>query len=257
MAYGNQTLGRGEVHFSEFKTGTYVPAGFRYFGNTPSLDLTTENEELKHYDSDHGIKTQDKSIILETTAGAETVLDDIQPENIALALFGSTSTVSQTSASNQTETFDSVIEGRSYQIGITNSTPTGIHSITIDSVAVGASTMTAPADYTVDLDLGILSITEGGGIATGDDVIVTYDRVAKSRVEIISGDEQVPGAMRFISYNPEGEKFDYYFPYVKIAPNGSIGLKKEEWQEIPLSIEILKAPNRERIYVNGRPFTAS
>ena len=35
MATKNYTLGRGKVHFSRFKTGTQVPAGFFYIGNTP------------------------------------------------------------------------------------------------------------------------------------------------------------------------------------------------------------------------------
>ncbi len=40
MAANNQTLGRGKVYFSKFKTDTYTPEGYRYLGNTPSFNLS-------------------------------------------------------------------------------------------------------------------------------------------------------------------------------------------------------------------------
>ena len=33
----NFTLGRGQLHFGQFKDGTQAPQGERYFGNTPDL----------------------------------------------------------------------------------------------------------------------------------------------------------------------------------------------------------------------------
>jgi hypothetical protein len=42
---GNQTLGRGKVNFSLFKPGTQTPAGFRYIGNTPSLQPDDRQSE--------------------------------------------------------------------------------------------------------------------------------------------------------------------------------------------------------------------
>src|SRR4051812_29753109 len=95
---GNQTLGRGELHFSLFETDTQTPAGFRYLGNSTEFNLNIENETLDHFNSDRGIKEKDKSIVIQTTAKGSTTLDDIQQENLSLFFFGSTSSLVQTSA---------------------------------------------------------------------------------------------------------------------------------------------------------------
>jgi hypothetical protein len=42
-------------------------------------------------------------------------------------------------------------------------------------------------------------------------------------------------------------------PYVKLSPNGDYALKGDEWQQIPLSIEVLKASGKEAIYRDGVP----
>lgn len=250
---GNQTLGRGKVYFSLFKTGTYTPAGFRYIGNTPEFNLTIDNETLDHFSSDEGIRVKDKSIILETTQTGSLICDDINLDNLALFFFGSSATVTQTSQIGLSETFVDVEIGKMYQIGVTNSTPTGIRSVDNVVVKVGAVVKTLGTDYTIDTELGLITIV-GGGILAADDVIVEYDRLARSRTQVISGATQVQGAMLFISANPEGDKMDYLLPYVRLAPNGDFALKSDEWQQLPLNVEILTAPNRSAIYVDGRPY---
>ena len=57
-----------------------------------------------------------------------------------------------------------------------------------------------------------------------------------------------------MSDNPKGANRDYYFPYVKLTPDGDYALKGEEWMQIGFSFEILKkADNIEGAYVDGRP----
>jgi hypothetical protein len=254
-ATGNQTLGRGEIHFSLFKPGTFTPAGFRYIGNTPSFSLSATTQKLEHFNSDRGLKVKDRSITLQATETGALTCDDIQPENMAFYFYGDSGLVAQSSATAQTETFIDVTPGLSYQLGITDGNPTGVRSVTITHIAVGSDTMTAGADYTVDAELGLITVVEGGDIVQDDDIVVLYDRAAKTRSQVISGADQVTGAMRFISYNPEGAKTDFFLPYVTLAPNGSFDLKGDNWQQLTLDVEILKAPNREAIYADGRPYT--
>lgn len=364
MAIGNQTLGRGKLYFSRFKTGTYNPEGYRYVGNTPSFSLNIENETLDHFSSDEGVKEKDKSIVLQTTSTGALVCDDIQLENLALFFFGSSSTLSQSALTSQTETLTDVIPGMMYQLGVTDNNPSGIRSIsnvsaggpvpatgTItfsanpaadDTVTVNGTTFTAKAsgatgnqfnigadvtatalalknvlnasvvsgvalatytsalgvvtvtydtvgtagnsftltkvgtniavsgatlaggsstgamtlttDYTVDLDLGTITIVEGGHIDDGDEVVVTFDQAAKSRNQVISGSTQIEGALKFVADNPEGDNLDYLMPYVRLAPNGDYDLKGDDWLQLSLSVEILKAPSRERIYLDGRAY---
>lgn len=252
---GNQTLGRGKLYFSLFKTGTYTPAGYRYVGNTPSFSLNIQNETLDHFSSDEGVKQKDKSIILETTSTGQLICDDIQRENLALFFFGSSSLVAQTSATGVTETITDVKQGMMYQIGATTGNPGGVRSISNVVVEVASVVKTLTTDYTVNEELGQITIVQGGGIAEDADIDIEYDRAAKTREQVISGSEQVEGAIKFIADNPEGNDMDYTIPYVRLAPNGDFNLKGDDWLQLPLSVEILKAPSLERIYLDGRPYT--
>jgi len=257
MAYGNQTLGRGELHFSRFKTGTKIPEGFRYVGNTPSFTLSIAGTNLDHYSSDRGIREKDKSIVLETNRTGKFDADDIQLENLGWFFFGDSGLVTQTLLAGQSETFTDAIVGYSYQVGISDTRPSGVKSISAVVVKVGVANKTIATDYLVDLDRGIVTILEGGTILTGDDVIVEYTRNAKTYEQVISGTAAVEGALQFRSENPEGDKIDFFMPYVKLSPNGDFSLKADNaWQSLPFNVEILRAPAREAIYANGQPYTA-
>jgi len=254
---GNQTLGRGELHFSLFASGSHTPAGFRYLGNSPSFSLTIDQEKLDHFNSDRGVRVKDKSVILQVDYSGALTLDDINVQNLALFFFGSQSVLAQTSATGQTQTFTSVEQGFGYQLGISTNNPTGVRSISNVTVEVSSVAKTLGTDYTVDADRGIIYVVEGGGIADGASIAVDYDRAAVSRKQVISGTTQLEGALRFISYNPDGEKNDYYFPYVRLGPNGDFELKSDEWQQLPLTVEILRdtAYSKEAIYIDGQPYT--
>jgi len=255
MAIKNYTVSKGELHFSLFRAGTEVPAGFRFLGNAPEFNITIENETLDHYSSTRGIREKDASIVLETNASGTMTLDDIQVENLALFMFGESQVLSQTSATAQVENVTDVLQGHSYQIGVSDVNPSGARALSNVIVKVGATAQTIEEDYLVDLELGIVTIQPGGGISSGDDIEVTFDRAARSRKQVVSGTDQVEGALKFISYNEQGERIDYLMPKVKLAPNGDFNLISDEWQQLPLSVEILKATGRERIYADGRPFT--
>jgi hypothetical protein len=257
MALGNQTLGRGKIYFSLFKDGTQTPEGFRYIGNTPSFSLNITNDTLDHYSSDEGVKEKDKSIVLQTTSTGTLTCDDIQPENLALFFFGSSDVLSQASATAATYPITGVKQGLMYQIGATDDNPTGVRSISTVIVAHTSTTYVLNTDYTVDLDLGLLTIVEGGSITDASDITVTYDQAAKSRQVIISGSTQIQGALKYVADNPEGDDIDYLMPYVRLSPNGDYALKGDDWLALALSVEILKLSNRERIYMDGRAFTPS
>lgn len=254
---GNQTLGRGEIHVALFKAGTHTPDGWRYVGNTPSFSLTISQDKLDHFSSDRGVRVKDKSIILQVDYSGSLTLDDINSDNLSLFFFGQKQTIAQTSATAQTETFTTTQQGYGYQLGITSSNPTGVRKISNVVVSVSASAKTLGTDYTVDADRGIIYIVEGGSIADAASISVTYDRAAVSRKQVISGQTQVECALRFISYNPQGEKNDILMPLVRLGPNGDFELKSDEWQQLPLTVEILAdttvTPNKSAIYIDGQP----
>lgn len=261
MATKNYTLGRGKVHFSRFKTGTQVPAGFYYIGNTPEFNLTIESETLDHFSSDEGIREKDDSVPLEVTRTGSLITDNIDPKNVALFFFGEEVTVTQAAVVSDTETLEGIKAGHSYKLGVTTNNPTGYFGIDPTgfavAVAVGGTALVAGTDYTMNFDTGILSFVEGSALAVDDaDIEVTYAVRESTRDRVISGSEPVEGAMMYIAFNPKGKNFDYYLPYVKITPNGDYALKGDEWQQISFTIEALKPTAGEAIYMDGRPVYA-
>jgi hypothetical protein len=255
LSLANQTLGRGKVYVSTFLNGTHTPAGRRYLGNTPSFALNVSNSKLDHFSSDAGVRVKDKSVVLQTDYTGSLTLDNINNENLMLFFFGSQATLAQTSATAQTESFVGVVQGYIYQLGITTNNPTGVRSISNVNVTVGGSAKTLGTDYTFDAARGYIAIVEGGGIAEGATIAVTYNRAAVNRKQVISGTTQIECALWFESFNPQGEQNDYYLPYCRLGPNGDFNLKADEWQQLPLSVEILAdtAYNRAAIYIDGQP----
>jgi len=254
---GNQVLGRGIVYFSRFRSGAgngFVPDGFRDIGNCPAFGLTIENTMLDHYSSQGGLRVKDKSIVIEQNATGSITCDDIDIENVALLFLGTPIEYTQPIASAVDETITGVIQGRFYQIG-TSINPTGLRNLTSVVVKVGAAVKVLNTDYTLDAMRGTIGIIAGGGIATGDSIIVTSTRAATKRKQVISSINETKGALRFIANNGEGPNIDYYMPYVKLTPNGEYNLiSDQDWQTMQFNIEVLRAPGAELIYVDGAPY---
>lgn len=250
----NQVLGRGKVFFSKFVDGTQTPEGYRYIGNTPSFGIAMSSENLVHWSSDEGIKEKDRSITLSVDATGTFVCDDINSENLAIYLLGSASTLTQTSATAATWTLTDALKGLTYQIGRTTALPTGVRSLSSVTVVKGGTTYVVNTDYTIDLELGLITILAAGAITNGDDLVITFDRAAKTRSQVVSGNDKVEGALLFVAYNPQGDKRDFLMPYVRLSPNGEFALKGDDWQNQSFNCEILKPDGGlERIYADGRP----
>lgn len=252
----NYTLGRGKVYFGRFEAGSLQTNEFRYVGNTPELNLTIESEELDHFSSDEGIREKDDSIALEVNRSGSMVCDDIQAENLALFFFGSAASLTIAGATDETEDFDGVTPGLTYQLGVTASDPVGVmgvENVVVESNPSG-TTYVLDTDYTLDTDSGTVTILTTGSIAADDDITITYDIVASTRTRILSGSTAVEGAMKFIQSNPTGRDRVYTLSRVKISPNGDFALKGDEWQQIPFSFEaLLPGDGREAIYIDGAP----
>lgn len=253
----NYTFGRYRVYFDPFKPGTKTKTGQRYLGNTPELSMTSESENLDHFDADNGIRVKDDSMLLELNRSGAFVTDHISPDNLALFFLGDASVVTQAGATALTQNIAEVKPGRRYQIGASASAPAGargITNVTVTSDPVG-TTYIEGTDYTVNLDNGGLVILEGGAIAADSNIIVNYDTTATSYNRVVSADNaEIYGAMYLESRNPKGEKLDFYIPYCSIRPDGDFTLKGGEWQQLPFSFEVLKLDdNTSHIYINGTP----
>jgi hypothetical protein len=253
------TLGRAEIHFAPFKDGTQDPDGFRWLGNVTQFNMTFSADKLDHFASYRGVKEKDSSVNLQTNRTGSFITDNTSPENIALFFFGSASALTISQATITDEAIPDVHLGRSYQLGVSPSNPSGARAIifpgtsgTTFALKKASTTFTSGIDYTLDKDSGFIDILPTGSIVEGDDLTCTYTVSASTRKRIISGSSSVNGAMKVISRNPVGTQKDYMLPWVSLSPNGDYGLISDEWQTIPFSFEVLKRTDREALYVDTR-----
>lgn len=259
----NYTLGRGKVFFDRFAANTAVNAntrgeGERYLGNTPEFSTTSSVENLDHYDSDGGVKTKDSSVQLSLDRSGAFTCDNISVENMSLFFQGDASTLTQTAATAVVEVLNDVKQSRFYQLGVSTSTPSGVRKVTNVVVKKGVgytTTVTQAGNYEVDEVTGrIYILPASADIPNDTDIQVTYDIQASTRDIVVSKNQSIYGAIRFVSENPVGPNRDIYLPYVKLSPDGDYQLKGDDWQVMGFQIEILKkASNIEAIYVDGRP----
>ncbi|RVT75682.1 hypothetical protein EM858_14645 [Agrobacterium sp. CNPSo 2736] len=256
----NLTVPRGTALFAKYKSGTQIPGPFRELGNTPEFTLAREAETLPHYSSRVGFRTLDEEVAIEATLTGSVTTDDMKSENVAFFFMNEVKTITVTASSSLVETFEEVKAGDLYQLGFSDTNPSGARKVSTVVVTDGATTSPATfvldEDYILDADLGTVYIPAGSN-AIGGDVKVAYGVSASTREQIAAGETQVEGALKFISNNPIGPQFDITFPRVRLSPNGDLALimdpESSEWQQLPLSISVMKKGNLALAYRDSRP----
>lgn len=252
----NYTLGRGKLYFGQFRPGTQTPRGERYLGNSPDLSFNATQETLDHYYSDGGIREKDASVILQQDYAGAFVLDDINMANLAMFFLGEAMSVTTATRTVTGETFAGVEMGFSYQLGTSATDPTGVRQVSAVTVNIAPSTaLVAGTDYVVDEVLGRITILDGGTVVDGDDITVDYTVDPSTRDRVISKGTSIEGQLRYVAANPAGKNIDYFMASVKITPNGDLSLKGDDWQQVPMNIEILRKGDLAAIYAEGRPYT--
>lgn len=252
----NYTLGRGKLYFGQFRPGTQTPRGERYLGNSPDLSFNATQETLDHYYSDGGIREKDASVILQQDYAGAFVLDDINMANLAMFFLGEAMSVTTATRTVTGETFAGVEVGFSYQLGTSATDPTGVRQVSAVTVNIAPSTaLVAGTDYVVDEVLGRITILDGGTVVGGEDITVDYTVDASTRDRVISKGTSIEGQLRYVAANPAGKNIDYFMASVKITPNGDLSLKGDDWQQVPMNIEILRKGDLAAIYAEGRPYT--
>lgn len=152
-----------------------------------------------------------------------------------------------------TETIENVQKGRWYQLGVTADSPQGVRGI--GSVAISGVADGDEADnFKVETATGRIYIhSDAPDIVEGSDIDITYGVNAATEEVVISKGETIEGEMQFIANNPKGANRDYYWPYVRLTPDGDFGLKGDDWQNVTFNFEILKRDEvTERQYITKR-----
>jgi len=106
----------------------------------------------------------------------------------------------------------------------------------------------------VDAAAGRFFIKEDADdIVNGDDLEVSYGLEAGVDDIVIARSDTIEGEMAFIANNAAGANDDYFWPYVKLSPDGDFSLKGDEWLNMTFNFEILKRDSlMERQYITRR-----
>jgi hypothetical protein len=137
--------------------------GGRQFGNCPAFSLSVEGDKAPHYSSQGGLREKDEEVLIEITRKAAITTDNISGSNLRMFLSGTSETHPGTATVATTHTVE---PGGIYRLGVTAAAPTGARKLSAVTVKSkdGTTTFAAGTDYTVDADLGLLQIAEGGEI---------------------------------------------------------------------------------------------
>ena len=189
----NYVLGSGELYFAAFAPGTRVPAeGQAYFGNSTEFNLSVESDTLDHFDTDHGVRTKDDSVLLEKNMSGAMVVDHISPANVDKWLTGFAAVATQAAATASTLNVAEVKLGTRYQLGVSPSNPSGVRGVT-NVTAVKEDTPTnvnlvLGTDYKVDAETGgFVLLKTAANIEDGDEMTITFDVSAVSFNRITTG----------------------------------------------------------------------
>lgn len=349
----NYVVGRGRVFFGQFRKGTRRPQGQLYFGNTPELSMTQDEETLDHYSSEGGARVKDASVTLQNDQTGSFACDNISMENLALwfrgdlisrieagsgsatgtitfsvavptdgdkvtingmdAVFkdapgpndvaiagtiaaqatalanflndtpsygvtataagavvtvkslgagtaGNDTTLAKTGANiavsgatlaGGTDVTENVTlyRGRWHQLGVTAETPQGVSNtagISIDGVSEDS--------YIVEAESGRIYVNmDATDVGDGVAYAVSYGVASGIDDIVIAKGEVVEGEMLFLANNAAGENKNYFWPYVKLTPDGDLPLKGDDWQTLTFNIEVLKRDAvTERQYITRR-----
>jgi hypothetical protein len=245
---GDYTLGRGIVYESEIVTATEKPNdnGWRDLGNATEFNVSLETEKLEHKSSRTGLQIIDKEVVLSQKMTINFSLDELNDENVAAFLSGSTASHTNVAIAGfaDYEMVSAVVLGRWYDIV----SSTGERAYDIESVDVALTeTSGAPVslventDYTLDLKMGrIFLLSTATNIAAGEPLSITLTAEATaSPVEEVRGMTQgnLVRAVKFIGENPanSNKKREYQFHKVTLASEGDLALIGDEYAVMAFS----------------------
>ncbi len=248
-------IGSGRVYFNPFIPGTKTPTVRRYLGNTPGFALNQSEEVVDHYDADDGSRAKDDQFTLTSDAAGTMSTDNINVENTAMWWKGSSTQTIVAAAVDKAYPIADAVLGGYYQLGKDADSPFGDQNVTGLVVTKGVTPVALDANFIYDLALGTIQIRpEAPGVVAGDDLTVTYDLVGHTDVIVISGAVPLYGELYYESTNAHGPKKDYLIPYAKLAPDGDLELKGDDWQAYNFNVEVLLLNSgTPRVTVRERP----
>ena len=242
----NFTAGAGSLYLARLnEDGLPDEDGEIYLGDSDGFSYNPETESLEKWTGDGPTRQKAIDVVTSITREFQMVVNEVTPENFALAFYGSVDVLEQSDDTGISEGFNSVQQGSWYSFGVTTDNPFGDRNITNVIVDDGdEQTYEEGVDYELDAEMGKIKILDGA-IEDDDDIEVEYDRPAEDYVQMTTSEEA--NEPRWLLYKENaraGKNRDIIIPRVEVAPAGEIQFKDpDSAQQITLSAEALLPTN--------------
>jgi hypothetical protein len=234
----NLLLGRGKWYFDRWLPGTTTPTGLRFLGDAGKGDVTPSVQTKDRYTSTKKTATKMATVNMSQQHMISIEAGEFDPENVALALLGDTSFITQAATPVTGETLTTSVNlGRIYQ--------TAKRLIGTITVHQAATVLVLGTDYDVeDATLGLIRILPTSSTVTaGSTITIDYTPtaiVAPGLKRVTAGMETaIDGKLIFVGDPAQGHAWDYEFWHVRFSPNGAISLITSDFSNIPLQGEVL------------------
>lgn len=231
---GNVLLGRGSIFFSRFISNAFTNQ-FIHLGNCDNFSFapSVEFAELANYMT--STTAPYKKVAKKTNLDVKVSGFEFASRVMALALFGETGTLTQSSG---TATAEAV--AASSVTGLKGSyVQLSKREVSAVVLKQGATTFTLGTDYEVtDSDSGLIRILPTGGITDGTALTADYSYAAiTTALETVSiaKSTAVEGRLLFIPDPTTGPQVEITFYNVSLAPDGDIGLISDDYAKWGMS----------------------
>lgn len=225
----NVLLGRGKIFGDRLSlvNGVYVKTGEFDLGNCTAFDITPKATVKEKYESMDPSSSLYARAVTQQTHSVKITGDEYSLFNLANALMGSQSNINVTGATisgtpGETVVAGTVLAGAWYSLQYRN-----VSAVTLK---LGATTLVAGTDYTLDAVRGRIYIIPGGaGVGVGP-LTAGYTYATYNFNTVQGGNlASVDMYLRFIGNPVKGPTFEAEFWHVQFVPNGSLGFVADDF----------------------------
>lgn len=239
-------LGRACVFLSELDDTTGVGECFTDLGNTPSVSISVDIEELTHRASlcDGGAQV-DRRLVIQATFNVSLTLEEINHFNAALFFSGDVATHANPAVAGFTQTLTtSAAQGCWYCIREGAVSPMGFTAtdltVTLDPSGTPV-VLTLGTDYLLNLKTGMIFFVVGAGATVGEEIELTFaaNAGAPATIERVNGLTQTAKeyALKLVieNENNDREQALVTFHSMSLVADGDFSPVGDEFAQLSLA----------------------
>jgi hypothetical protein len=235
-------LGRGKFYFNRLLNGAYQ--GLRFIGNVSKGEITPTSTEKQIFASTKAAAPLLKTVTTQQTHTMTLDMSEWDAENVALGLFGTTSVVTQNTATVTAETIFTAASDGIKANTILRLANRSVSAVVLTATGSGSPTpLVAGTDYEIDdAVLGLIRI-----LPTATTVALTaitlinaaYTAATSTFTRVAAGtDTEIVGQLVFMGDPASGPQMDVEVWKLRIKPSSALSLISDDFGVISLTGDV-------------------